>query len=56
MLTQPVELKEKINKAKELTEKIYGELPVSWYKLLALFGAVFVSVATICGLLGGFVL
>ena len=38
------------------TEKIYGELPVSWYKLLALFGAVFVSVATICGLLGGFVL
>lgn len=27
MLTQPVELKEKINKAKELTEKIYGEIP-----------------------------
>ena len=38
------------------TEKIYGELPVSVPKLLSLFGAILVSVATVCGLLGGFLL
>lgn len=38
------------------TEKIYGELPVSFAKLAALFGGILVSVATICGLLGGFLL
>ena len=35
------------------TEKIYGELPISFAKLLALFGTIFVSVATVCAILGG---
>ncbi len=38
------------------TGKIYGELPVSLWKILSLFASVAIGVATICGLIGGFLL
>ena len=38
------------------TGKVYGELPISWQKVLALAAGVFAGVATIAGLIGGFLL
>ncbi len=38
------------------TGKIYGELPVSWKKLMALAGGIFAGVAAIAGLIGGMLL
>lgn len=38
------------------TEKLYGELPISYGKLAALFAAVFTVVASIAGLIGGFLI
>jgi hypothetical protein len=35
------------------TGKIYGELPVSYKKLLAVCGAVFAVIAPIIGIIGG---
>lgn len=38
------------------TEKIYGEWPISWAKIAILFGSVLTGIATIAGLIGGFLL